>query len=62
MKRCELRLTDEEHEQLKKVAKKHNKPMSKLMRIYLRIGLAMEKDGTDLIIREREKNTRIIIV
>ena len=62
MKRFNLKLTDEEHEQLKKVAKGHDKSMTQLMRIYLRIGLAAEKDDADLIIRRREKHQHIIIV
>ena len=62
MKRFNLKLTDEEHEQLKKVAKSHNKSMTDIVRIYLRVGLAAEKEDADLIIRRREKHQHIIIV
>jgi len=62
MKRFSLRLTDEEYEHLKKVAKAHNKSMTSILRIYLRIGFNGEKPGTSLIIREHRKDKHIIIV
>ncbi len=61
MKRFTVSLTDEEHARLREVAKKYNKPMSKILRIYLRIGLACEKFGTFLVIRKRGRNTYISI-
>ncbi len=61
MKRFTVSLTDEEHARLREVAKKYNKPMSKILRIYLRIGLNGERPGTSLIIREHRKDKHIFI-
>lgn len=62
VRRFSVNLTDEEYDGLRKVADKYNKPMSKMIRIYLRIGLTKERPYTDLIVRKRGRNNCITIV
>ena len=61
MKKFNLRLTDEEHECLKNVAKAHNKSMTSILRIYLRIGLNGEKMDTSIILRQHRKDKHVFI-
>jgi plasmid stability protein len=61
-KKFNLKLTDKEHAALKGAAKRHNKSMTKMARIYLRAGLASESVDTDLIIRKHNKDTKIVII
>lgn len=62
MKKFTVNLTDEEHARLKKAAKKHDKPMSKLLRIYLRIGLISEDLDKEIVLRRRQDDTILRIV
>ena len=62
MKRFTVSLTDEEHARLREVAKKYNKPMSKILRIYLRIGLNGEKLDTSIILRRHRKDKHVFII
>lgn len=61
MHRFSVNLTDEEYQRLGEVAKMYNKPMSKMVRIYLRIGLAKERPYTELVLRKRGKDNIIQI-
>lgn len=61
MHRFSVNLTDDEYKRLREVAKMYNKPMSKLVRMYLRIGLAKERPYTELVLRKRGKDNIIQI-
>jgi hypothetical protein len=62
VKRFSVNLTDDEYNRLREVAGFYNKPMSKMLRIYLRLGLTKERPYTDMIIRKRGRDSNITII